>query len=101
MIPCLVVLPAMYVILLGLGWTREDIIEDSVSKIWSKTSDDYYQNRQYAENLDVVGSSSSFLTMAASQGSNNIHTKKILEEIRSRMEALETVNVLYKNNTFE
>ena len=60
MIPYLVALSAIYAILLGFGWTREDIIKDFMFKIWSKTSGNYYKNRQYAEDLGVVGSSSSF-----------------------------------------
>jgi len=33
MIPALLVLPAISMVLIGVGWTREDIIKDSVYKL--------------------------------------------------------------------
>ena len=93
MIPWLLVIPAVFVAFLCAGWTREDIIEDSVYNIWSRTGGDYYKDRKYAQDLGVVGSSTTFLAMASSRDSENIFSEKRLEEIRVRMEALESVTV--------
>lgn len=101
MIPWLLIIPAAFVTLLCFGWTREDIIEDSVVNIWTRTGSDYYKDREYAQDLGVVKSTTTFLAMATSRDSNNIFSEERLEEIRVRMEAVENVTVKYNDNTYE
>mmetsp|Transcript_3113 Transcript_3113/g.3680 ORF Transcript_3113/g.3680 Transcript_3113/m.3680 type:complete len:1362 (+) Transcript_3113:138-4223(+) len=100
MIPSLLLLPAIFAVLLGIGWTRENIIEDSIYKIWTDTGSDHYKNKQYAEDVGARGRSTSFLAMATSRDSTNILSGEKLEEIRQRMEAVETVKVEHDGNTF-
>jgi hypothetical protein len=95
LIPALVALPVIFSILIGLGFTRNDIIEDDVYKIWAKEGSDYYKDRQYAQDVGGKASSSSLLASASSKDGKNILTETRLEEIRTRMEEMESVTVSY------
>lgn len=93
--PFLVILPALWALFVGLGWSQNDIIEDEVSKIWIATSGDYYKDRQYEKSLDLGDSTaaSTFLAMSISRDEGNLFTADRLEEIRSRMETTELITV--------
>jgi len=98
MIPALLVLPAIFMVLIGVGWTREDIIKDSVYKLWASTGNENYKNKQYAADLDVRRVTTSFLALAKIRDSGNIFSEERLREIRDRMEVVETVEY-YTNAT--
>jgi hypothetical protein len=36
-LPYLIILPAIFVVLIGVGWTRDSYIEEEVAKIWIPT----------------------------------------------------------------
>ena len=34
-IPFTIILPAVFIVLVAVGWTRDDIVEEEVNEIWS------------------------------------------------------------------
>lgn len=95
----MLILPAVWIVFLSLGWTQDDYVEDSVYNIWSRSGGDYYQDKEYAE--DVLGEdnlvTSSFLAMAKTRdGNDNLFTAERLEEVRARMEKAERATVSNK-----
>jgi len=99
-IPCLIILPVLFAVFIGIGFSRDDIIEDEVIKIWLKEGSDYSKDRDYARDLGVSGAISTLLAMSSSRDSENIMTEDRLEAIRQRMEAVENVTVVHNNETF-
>ena len=103
LLPALLLLPVIYSVLIGCGFTRENIIEDDVYKIWASESSDFYQDRKYAQDVGVKPGVSSLLAIASSRDGKNIMNAGRLEEIRVRMEDMEKVtvssfiDVLFKN----
>jgi len=100
LLPALLLLPILYSVLIGCGFTRENIIEDDVYKIWASESSDFYQDRKYARDAGVKPGVSSLLAIASSRDGNNIMNADRLEEIRARMEDMEKVTVEHDGNTF-
>jgi len=92
--PYLIMMPAIYLILIGVGWTQDDFIEDKVSQIWIPTDGDYFKDQQYAERLgkNDLGATS-FAAMAIARDGGNLFTESRLEEIRARMEKMEATTV--------
>lgn len=92
--PFMVIVPIVFAILIGFGWSVEDKVETQISQIWIATNGDYAQDQDYAESLGVFDRSmSSFAAMATSRDGQNILTATRLEEIRARMEATENTVV--------
>jgi len=92
-IPALLILPVLFAIFIGIGFTREDIIEDDVYAIWASEKSDYYQDAKYARSVGRKAGASSLLAIATSRDGGNIMTASRLHEIRVRMEAMENVTV--------
>lgn len=92
--PFMTVIPAIMIALTVVGWTREDIIEDSVNDIWIPTKGAFAQDKAY---LAKVGrenaTSTTFLAVSKSRDDGNLFTANRLEEIRARMEATESTTV--------
>ena len=65
--PSLLVLPIIFSVLIGLGFTQTNIVEDDVYKIWAKESSPYYQDSQYAEEQGQYSKVSSLLASASSR----------------------------------
>jgi len=101
--PFLFILPALWVVFVSLGWTKEDIVEERVSEIWIATDGDYYEDKEYKDSLGMDDSTgaSTFLGMALSrEEGTNLFTEKRLEEIRARMELAEGTTVEHKGITY-
>lgn len=103
-IPTLYILfwPVLFALLIGFGWTRDDIIEERVVRIWIPTRGSYAQDTAYADkvgNRNTLGLTS-FAAMAISRDGNNLFTASRLEEIRNRMERTERTTIEYKNVTY-
>jgi hypothetical protein len=93
-LPFLVVLPIVFAILIGFGWTKEDMVENDISNLWVAEDSDYARDNEYQRSLGARStSSSSFAAMAISRDGRNILTDDRLEEVRSRMEAAEKLTV--------
>jgi len=100
-LPCLLILPALFALFIGLGLTRDDVIEDEVYNLWSSESSDYYQNVEYSSDLGVSSGLTTLLAMASHRDTDgNIMSSESLEEIRTRMEAVEGVTVEHDGNVF-
>lgn len=93
LVPFLVTLPVIFVVFIGISNSLEGTVEDRVYKLWSNKESDYYNDRAYAEKLDIKSKSTSFLAMAKSRDEKNIFTSKRLEEIKLRMQETEDVMV--------
>lgn len=92
--PWLIVMPAIYIALIGSGWSRDDYIEEEVSRIWIPTDGNYYQDQQYANSFDRNDlGRTGFAAMAIARDGGNLFTKERLEEIRARMEKTEASTV--------
>ena len=88
--PYMLFWPTVFALLIGFGWTRDDIIEDEVERIWIPQSDSYAADVAYAKTLDRDGAgASSFAAMAIARDGGNLFTADRLEEIRARMEETE------------
>eukprot|EP00978_Attheya_sp_CCMP212_P025628 scaffold82799_cov44-Attheya_sp.AAC.2 len=103
--PWMLVLPVIFAILAGAGWSQDEIVETEVANIWIATSGDYYKDKEYRLSLlppgnSARGGASSFAAVASSRDGTNIFTADRLEEIRTRMEATESVTVEYNGETF-
>lgn len=92
-IPALLILPVLFAIFIGIGFTRDDIIEDDVYAIWASEKSDYYQDAKYARSVGRKAGASSLLAIATSRDGGNLMTASRLDEIRNRMEAMESVTV--------
>jgi len=98
--PFLILVPAVLVVFLAVGWTRSDIIEQEVANIWIPQRGKLARNKQYASDIGFEGFSSGFAAMAISRDGKNLLKEDRLEEIRARMEAAESTTVVYNNITF-
>lgn len=91
----LIAFPLACAVLIGVGWTRDGIIEDQVTNIWIPTRGEFAQDLEYAAELGAAESlgSASFAAMAISRDGGNLFTANRLEEIRARMEQTEATTV--------
>ena len=94
-IPFTIILPAILIILLAIGWTQDDIVEEEVNEIWIRKSGSYYEDKEYADSVRGLTSTkgrsgtSNFAAMAVARDGGNMFTANRLEEIRKRMETVE------------
>jgi hypothetical protein len=86
--------PVLFSVLIGFGWTQDDIIEDEVTNIWIPTSGSYSSDVAYAASLGEEDlASTNFAAMSIARDGKNLFTESRLEEIRSRMEKAEKTTV--------
>lgn len=90
----MVFLPIILAVLIAVGWTRDDYVEEEVKNIWIATDGDYHKDTNYADQYgkDNLGRTS-FAAMAISRDGENLFTASRLEEIRARMESTEDTTV--------
>lgn len=92
--PYMLFLPAVFIVLICFGWSRDDIVENEVTHIWIPQSGSYANDVKYARRLGRGDrTTSSFAAMAIARDGKNLFTTERLEEIRSRMEATESISV--------
>ena len=90
-------LPILWGVILGLGWSIEDKIEEEVYNIWTRSRSSLANDREYARKLDRNHlQASSFAAMAVARDGQNLITKERLEEIRLRMEETERTSVRHR-----
>lgn len=101
-IPSLILLPLLFAVFIGVGLTRDDILEDEVYQIWARRNSKHFADMEYARSVGAKAGASSLLAMAKTRNEGeNIMTKSNLEEVRERMEKMESVTVEYNGNTFD
>ena len=91
-------IPIVLAVLIGVGWTREGIIEDEVHNIWVPTQSDFVDDLRYLKKVGKYDSlTTTFVAMAIARDGKNVFTEERLEEIRTRMEYTEktTVSSIY------
>ena len=99
--PYLFILPAVFVVLIGVGWTQDNYIEEEVAKIWIPTKGSYAKNIEYAESLGEGDlATTNFAAMAIARDGGNLFTEERLQEIRQRMEKAEGTTVRSSINEF-
>lgn len=88
-------LPIVWIVLIAVGWSKDDIIENRVSEIWTSQRSSYKADLDYEEQFRQgdVTDSSSFAAMAIARDGGNLFTPSRLEEIRQRMEEAENATV--------
>ena len=92
--PFLVIVPLVFALFLGFGWTTEDRIEQEVSNLWIAQDGDYAKDQDYAESLGVNDlGSSAFAAVATARDGGNMLRAEHLEAVRSRMEETEATTV--------
>lgn len=93
-IPSLILLPLLFAVFIGVGLTRDDILEDEVYQIWARRNSKHFADMEYARSVGAKAGASSLLAMAKTRNEGeNIMTKSNLEEVRERMEKMESVTV--------
>jgi hypothetical protein len=92
--PYLFILPAVFAVLIGVGWTQDNYIEEEVSKIWIPTKGSYAKNVEYAKSLgEGELATTNFVAMSIARDGGNLFTEERLQEIRQRMEKTEGTTV--------
>lgn len=92
--PFAIIIPCILAIFVGVGWSRENIIEDEVNSIWVPTRSSFKKDRDYAEGLGKGETNTTpFLAMAKSRDGGNLFTESRLKEIRARMQQVEATTV--------
>lgn len=92
--PFLLVLPVIFAVFTGVGWSRKDIVESDLDHLWTPTSGVLGRNKYYVDSLGVIPqTSSSYAAMAIARDGGNLFSESRLEEIRQRMDALEAATV--------
>jgi hypothetical protein len=92
--PYMIFWPVLFCLLIGFGWTRDDIIEDDVAKIWIPQSGAYAADVAYARSLGSDAfEATSFAAMAIARDGGNLFAADRLETIRARMEQTERSSV--------
>lgn len=95
-IPALILLPAIFAALIGVGlFTKDDIIEDQIYKIWASERSKHFSDVEYMESLEstTTAGQSTLLAIATSRDEGNLFKEERLEEIRKRMELMEILEV--------
>lgn len=95
-IPALILLPAIFAALIGVGlFTKDDIIEDKIYKIWASERSKHFSDVEYMESLEstTTAGQSTLLAIATSRDEGNLFKEERLEEIRKRMELMEILEV--------
>ena len=96
-LPFLIVVPVVFALLLGFGWTTDDRIEQEVSRLWIAQDGDYAKDQEYQNSLGVNDmGSSAFAAVAISRDGGNMLTAERLELVRRRMEETEGTQVRNK-----
>lgn len=96
-IPALILLPAIFATLIGVGlFTKDDIIEDKIYKIWSSERSKHFSDVEYMESLGSTAGASTLLAIATSRDEGNLFKEERLEEIRKRMEQMDFLEVKQK-----
>ena len=93
--PFLVILPFLFVMLICLGFSRPNVIEEDVSNLWIPSDGSYKQDKDYAKRVGADGpdDTSSFAAMALSRHGDNLFTEENLDAIVERMQRIETTPV--------
>ena len=92
--PFLFALPILYIIFIGLGYSTDNKIEESVGNLWIAENGDFAKDQAYAARYGMNElDASSFAAMAVARDGKNIMTETRLEEIRARMELAEGTTV--------
>ena len=87
-------LPSLLTVFTAVGFTRDNYIEDEVGEIWIPSSNALAKDEDYLEKLDGAAfRSSTFAAMAIARDSKNLFTEPRLEEIRERMNSIESMTV--------
>lgn len=97
MIPLfLFVLPAIWAVFVGVGWTQDDKIEKQVYNIWTRQRSGFAADKEYADEIGKGdGSASTFAALASARDGGNLFTPSRLEEIVARMQETEGTTVSF------
>lgn len=95
--PFLVALPAAFIALIQLGFSKDDIVETRVANLWVPTRSDFTEDRLYAESVgkgsrDPYGATA-FSAMAIARDGGNIFSEARLNELLERMKKVEATTV--------
>lgn len=87
-------LPCLWAVFIGVGWSKEDKIEDHVYKIWTRQRSEFAKDVDYAAQYDRANlGATTFAAMAIARDGENLITKDRLEEIMARMQETESTTV--------
>lgn len=96
LVPSLILLPAIFALLIGIGlFSNDDIIEDDIYKIWASERSKHFADIEYRDSLGFSGGSSSLLAIATSRDGGNLFVEDRLNEIKTKMDKMEDIVVNY------
>jgi hypothetical protein len=97
----LVTLPILWAIFIGIGWTKDDKIEEEVYNIWTRQRSSFAKDKEYAAEVDRdTFGATSFAAMAIARDGENLFDRWRLEEIRQRMKETEGTTVRFECQKF-
>ena len=87
--------------LICLGFSRPNVIEEDVSNLWIPSDGSYKRDKDYAKSVGADGPDdmSSFAAMALSRHGDNLFKEENLDAIIERMQRIETTPVGFANPT--
>ena len=93
--PLLVAIPFLFSLLICLGLSRPNLIEDEISNSWIPTDGTYKKDKEYAQSVgaNTQDELSTFAAMALSRHGDNLFTEDNLNAIVERMQLIETTPV--------
>lgn len=92
--PFLVILPAIFVTLIAVGFTRPNLIQDNVADIWIRKGGDYAKDKDYEVSQGFESSSATAgAFMAIARDGGNLLKESSLDEIVARMQEMERTTV--------
>ena len=100
--PFLFFFPIIFIILIAIGFSRPDVFEIDVGKLWIPSDSSYARNLEYAERVGATKANqqSTFAAMALSRYGENLFKEENLNAIVERMKQLEGTQIEYKGNNF-
>mmetsp|Transcript_14304 Transcript_14304/g.19556 ORF Transcript_14304/g.19556 Transcript_14304/m.19556 type:complete len:1475 (-) Transcript_14304:304-4728(-) len=100
--PFLFILPIIFGVLTGLGWSKDSKVEDDVANIWIPTSGAFFKDKDYMTSIegDEVGPSGVIAMAISREEGGNIFTEEGLNEITARMKEVEATEVSYNGHTY-
>ena len=82
-------LPCIWIILTAIGWSKDNLIEEDITKVWIPQSGSFLDDKEYKDSIvqNDPNDNTACLAMSKSRDNQHIFTVKCLEEILQGREA--------------
>lgn len=100
--PFLFVIPSIFLVFIGIGFSKDDIVEKKVSNLWEPTRSDFVADKKYGKEVrgDVLYDTTAFAAMAIARDGGNIFEENRLNELRDKMKKVEGTTIEHNGITY-